>query len=162
MTFIYHGSEYIEQKEQVVVILSSALCRPLRIHAECVPSLSSGQHDICLYSLFPLLSHTTVLQLSSYLTSSSFVCPPPPHLYMCLLSPLRSKWRTLLRTPPPVLLPPPPLSPLPPSPSLLRCCALHLPLLPPASSASLLLCRRARSRTERPTTTLHLRSSGLQ
>lgn len=104
--------------------------------------------------------------LSPFLTSSSVVvstvCPPPPHLHICLLPPLRSKWRTPPRTPPAAPLLPPPPRPPPPSPSLLHCCALHLRRLPPASSVSLLLCRHARSRTERPTTTLPLRSSDPQ
>ncbi|TKS92691.1 REST corepressor 2 [Collichthys lucidus] len=72
----------------------------------------------------------------------------------------RSRWRTLQQTQPEAPLRPPPLRPPPPSPSPLRCCARHPRRLPPASSASPRLCRRALSRTERPTTTLRLHSSG--
>lgn len=93
-------------------------------------------------------------------TSLFSTCLPiSPHLVFILLPPLRSKWRTLPQMPPAAPLPPPPLRPPLTSRSPLRCCAPPLPQLHPASSANLHRCRRARFRTERPTTTLRLRSS---
>lgn len=103
-----------------------------------------------------------------------FICPPLLfrstsclHLLLTLLhlslsSPFRSKWRTPPQTPQAAPLPPPPLTPRPLSPSLPRCCVQLLLQHPRASSVSHLLFRRARFRTELPTTTPHLRSSGPQ
>lgn len=98
-----------------------------------------------------------------------FICPPLLflstsclHLQLSLSSPFRSKRRTPPQTPQAAPLPPPPLTPRPLSPSLPRCCVQLLLQHPRASSVSRLLFRRARFRTELPTTTPHLRSSGPQ
>ena len=101
-------------------------------------------------------ANMTCLSTSPFSTSLSI----SPHLIFILLPPLRSKWRTLPPRPLAVPLPPPPLRPPLTSRSLLHCCAPPLPQLHRASSASLHRCRRVLFRTERPTTTLRLRSSG--
>lgn len=145
---IHHISVVIKQKEQVFVMFS-VICSGLNLSVSSLGQWASRTGVPVPSHLFPY-SH---LPSSCLLIPLFSACPSPP---------FRSKWRTLLQMSPAARLPPPLLRPTPLYHSLLHCCALHLPLLPPVSSVSLLLCRLARSRTERPTTTLHLRSSGLR